>query len=124
MTKLRCTYQFKSPMEPKDTTPVCRNKATYFRLKLWTPTCPYNGLLFSPSQYCSMFREPLWISSAVNFPLRWDRQETWPTLDFLKVRFRGSPVRCLPHDSVVLLVPLSVHKKTTCGKSIMVYAEM
>ena len=29
MTKLRCTlsYQFKSPMEPKDSTPLCRNKA-------------------------------------------------------------------------------------------------
>ena len=57
-------------------------------------------------------------SAPANFPLRWDR------LDFLKVRFRGSPVRRSAHDSVALLVTLSVHKKTTCGKSIMVYTEM
>ena len=99
MTKLRCIYQFKSPMEPKNITPVCRNKATG-SVKLWTPTSLSHDLLFSPSQYCSMLsiREPLRISSLVstsvpaNFPLRWDRREKWPALDFLKVRFRGSPV--------------------------------
>ena len=110
LTKLRCTYQFKSPIKAKDSTPVFRNKATC------TPTLLSHGLLFSPSQYCSMFREPLWISSLLstsalaNISLRWDRQEKWPTLDFLKVRFRESPVRCSPHDSVALLVTLSVHK--------------
>ena len=110
LTKLRCTYQFKSPIKPKDSTPVFRNKATC------TPTLPSHDLLFSPSQYCSMFREPWWISSLLstsalaNFPLRWDRQEKWPTLDFLKVRFRESPVRRLPRDSVALLVTLLVHK--------------
>ena len=101
---------FKSPIKPKDSTPVFRNKATC------TQTMLSHGLLFSPSQYCSMFREPWWISSLLstsvlaNFPLRWDRQEKWPTLDFLKVRFRESPVRRSPHDSVVLFVTLLVHK--------------
>ena len=95
-TKLRCTYQFKSPMET-----IHR----FVAIKLWTPTCLSHGLLFSPSQYCSMLREPMWISAFVstfapaNFPLRRDRQEKWPTLDFLKVRFRGSLVRRSPHDS-------------------------
>ena len=115
MTKLRCTYQFKSPME---------SVHRFVAIKLWTLTCLFHGLLFSPCQYCSMLREPMRISSSVstsapaNFALRWDR------LDFFKVRFRGSPVRCSAHDSVALLVTLSVHKKSTCGKSIMVYTEM
>ena len=116
MTKLRCTYQFKRPME---------SVHRFVAIKLWTPTCLSHGLLFSPCQYCSMLREPMRISSLVstsapaNFSLRWDR------LDFLKVRFRGSPVRRSAHDSIALLVTLSVYiKKTTCGKSIMVYTEM
>ena len=57
-------------------------------------------------------------SAPANFALRRDR------LDFFKVRFRGSPVSCSAHDLVALLVTLSVHKKSTCGKSIMVYTEM
>ena len=49
-------------------------------------------------------------SALANISLRWDRQEKWPTLDFLKVRFRESPVRRSPHDSVALFVTLAVHK--------------
>ena len=97
------------------------NMWKYVHPKLWTPTCLSHGLLFSPCQYGSMLREPMRVSTSApaNFSLRWDR------LDFLKVRFRGSPVRRSAHDSVALLVTLSVYiKKTTCGKSIMVYTEM
>ena len=112
MTKLRCAYQFKSPME---------SVHRFVAIKLWPPTYRLSqGLLFSPCQYCNMLREPMRISSLVstcapaNFPLRKNR------LDFLKVRFCGSPVRRSAHDSVALLVTLSVRKKTTCGK----YTEM
>ena len=56
MTKLRCPYQFKSPME---------SVHRFVAIKLWTLTCLFHGLLFSPCQYCSMLREPMRISSSV-----------------------------------------------------------